>query len=74
MLGLLYVRTGRKPESVALFEQASQLAPDNAQYTLVYALALIETGSARQGIKVLQAAARRFPDDAQIRQAAASYR
>ncbi len=72
-LGLLYVRTGRAAESVALLEQASKLAPDNPRYALVYAVALVENGRRAEGIRALQAAARRFPDDEAIRQALAAY-
>jgi predicted CXXCH cytochrome family protein len=68
-LGLLYVRTGRAKESVALFGQASRLAPDNAQYALVYGLALIENGSRAEGIQALRAAEQRFPGNTPIRQA-----
>jgi predicted CXXCH cytochrome family protein len=74
MLGLLYVRTGRTLQSVKLLQQAMQLAPTNAQYALVYAVALVETGSHPQGIAVLETAARRFPDDASIQQALGGYR
>lgn len=73
-LGLLYVRTRRTKESVALFEQASRLAPDNPQYALVYAVALVESGKRAEGVQVLQAAARRFPENEAIRQALESYR
>ncbi|MEO8308463.1 MAG: tetratricopeptide repeat protein [Pseudomonadota bacterium] len=73
-LALLYVRTGRTPDSVALFRQASLLAPGNAQYALVYAVALVETGNLAQGVAVLKAAARRFPDDTSISQALEGYR
>jgi predicted CXXCH cytochrome family protein len=73
MLGLLYVRTGRTPQSVPLFEQASRMAPDNAQYALVYALALVETGKRPAGIEVLRRATRRFPDNAALKQALEAY-
>jgi predicted Zn-dependent protease len=51
-----------------------RLAPGNAQYALVYGLALVETGNLKQGIAALEQAARRFPDDPQIRQALEGYR
>jgi cytochrome c-type biogenesis protein CcmH/NrfG len=72
-LGLLYVRTGRARESVALLEQASRLVPNNAQYALVYAVALVENGKRAEGIRVLQVAARRFPDNGPVREALESY-
>jgi predicted Zn-dependent protease len=68
-LGLLLVRTGRTPQSVALLEQASRMAPGNAQYALVHGLALVETGRRAEGMQVLRAAAQRFPDDAALSQA-----
>ncbi len=58
---------------MALFEQASRLAPDNARYALVYAVALVENGERAKGIQVLQSAALRFPDNAPIRQALEAY-
>lgn len=74
MLGLLYVRTGRTPESVSLFRQASQLAPDNPQYALVYAVSLAETGQPAQAVAVLEDALRRFPGNAPLEQALTGYR
>ena len=74
MLGLLHDRTSRTPESVALFRQASQLAPDNPQYALVHAVSLAETGELAQAIGVLEAALRRFPANAALEQALAGYR
>jgi predicted CXXCH cytochrome family protein len=67
MLGLLYVRTGRTSQSVSLLRKASELAPDNPQYALVHALALIETGDRPRGLAILATAQRRFPHDTQIR-------
>jgi predicted CXXCH cytochrome family protein len=68
-LGLLYVRTGRAPDSAALFERASRLSPANAEYALVYAVALAETGKREQGVEVLRDAMERFPGNPQIRDA-----
>lgn len=74
MLGLLHVRTGRTPQSVALFARASALAPDNPQYQMVHAVSLAETGRRADAVRVLEDAARRFPDDVRIRQALEGYR
>jgi predicted CXXCH cytochrome family protein len=73
MLGLLYVRTGRTPQSVPLLQQAAALSPANAQYALVHALALIETGQRAQGMSVLQQAVRRFPESLPLRQTLDAY-
>jgi tetratricopeptide (TPR) repeat protein len=73
-LGLLYVRTGRTAESVALFKAASALEPGNAQFALVYAMALVETGSRSKGIAALEAAAKRFPNDEVITKTLSEYR
>ena len=72
-LGLLYVRTARTQESIPLFDRASRLAPTNARYVLVYALALVEVGRRAEGIAALEDAAKRFPEDPQIRDALRAY-
>ena len=74
MLGLLQVRTGRTPASVAMFRRASELAPHNPQYALVHAVSLAETGRVPQAIRALEAAAERFPGNAAIDQALQGYR
>ena len=74
MLGLLYVRTGRTAASVEEFRQASQLAPGNAQYAFVHAVALAETGQTAAAIRVLQTALTQFPGNAAMRQALEGYR
>ena len=73
-LGLLYVRTDRKQESVALFEHASRLSPGNAQYVLVYAVALAETGNLAQSVTVLENAAKRFSGNEAIHETLDAYR
>lgn len=74
MLGLLQVRTGRTPAAVAQFRQASELAPQNPQYALVHAVSLAETGRMPEALRVLEAAAGRFPGHTGIRQALQGYR
>jgi len=73
-LGLLYVRTGRAPASVSLFQRASLLSPANAQYVYVYGVALAEVGRLNDAIGVLEAALQRFPGDPQISEALQAYR
>jgi predicted CXXCH cytochrome family protein len=72
-LGLLLVRGSRTPEAIPLFEQASKLAPGNARYALVHALSLLESGRQTQGLQVLDAAAKRFPEDEAIQRAHEGY-
>lgn len=74
MLGLLQVRTGRTPASVATFRRASELAPANPQYALIHAVSLAETGRMPQAVLELEAAAQRFPGNAAIDQALQGYR
>ena len=73
-LGILYVRTGRIEQSLALFQRASMLAVDNPQYVYLYAVALAELGRVAEAIGELQVATQRFPNNAEIRQALQAYR
>jgi len=73
-LGLLLVRTQRTAASVSLFARARELAPGNAQYALVHAVSLAETGRRGDAIRELEAASRRFPGEPQILQALQGYR
>ncbi len=72
-LGLLYVRTFRLPESLPLFQQAAELAPDNPQYIYVYAVALAEQDRLEEAMAILLEAQQRFPADQQIRNAIQAY-
>lgn len=65
-LGLLLVR--RHDHSLALEElaKASQLAPNNAHYAYVYAIALNSTGKPREALVVLKAADVRQPYNIEI--------
>ncbi len=62
-LGLLLVRQRRMPEAVAELEAAARLAPENARYRYVYAVALHGTGRAKQAREVLARVLARHPYD-----------
>ena len=49
-----------------------RLAPDSAQYTYTYSVALHSTGKLQEALHVLEAAHQRFPADAAILQALAT--
>ena len=65
-LGLLLVRKGAGPESLAELERATDLAPDSARYVFVFAIALNSAGATDRSLSVLERAHRRHPGDAQI--------
>ena len=53
-LGLLRVRTGAYPGALRALEQAHRLAPDNADYAYVLAVALRDTGAPQQARQLLR--------------------
>ena len=55
-LGLLLVRQHNYMEALPLFREAAALAPDNARYAFVYAVALNSTGSKAEATAVLERA------------------
>lgn len=65
-LGLLLVRRQRHQEALLELRRAHELDPASARYTYVYGVALHSSGSSQNAIEVLEAAARRFPDDQDI--------
>ncbi|MGR8933189.1 MAG: tetratricopeptide repeat protein [Gammaproteobacteria bacterium] len=65
-LGLLLVRKGDALRARQALATAAELAPENARYTYVYAVALHSAGKQRQALAVLQAADRRHPYDPDI--------
>ncbi|HUO04869.1 MAG TPA: tetratricopeptide repeat protein [Candidatus Binataceae bacterium] len=62
-LGLLMVRQKRLEKALPLLADASRLAPDNARYSYVYAIALSDTGQSAKAIEVLQAIVKAHPYD-----------
>jgi tetratricopeptide (TPR) repeat protein len=65
-LGLLQVRKKDMAKAVESLARAAQLAPDNARYAYVHALAVQGTGDAAQAIVLLEAALARHPNDQDI--------
>lgn len=62
-LGLLLVRQQRKAEALRLLQRAATLAPDNARYRYVYAVALHSSGKGPQAISELQQVLAKAPFD-----------
>ncbi len=62
-LGLLQVRAKNMKAALASLKQAARLAPDDANYTYVYAVALHSTGQTREAKAVLGQALKRMPGD-----------
>jgi Flp pilus assembly protein TadD len=71
-LGLSLARQRRLNEAVAELQEAARLAPDSAQYTYVYGVALHSTGKPQGALHVLEAAHQRFPANPAILQALAT--
>lgn len=65
-LGLLRVRWGQLPAAVESLAQAARLAPEQARYAYVHALALERVGQPADAISTLRAAHQRHPDDRDI--------
>ena len=62
-LGLAYVRAKQRPEALLELSRATQLAPDSARYTYVYAVALNSFGQGPAAIRLLERATVRWPGD-----------
>ncbi len=62
-LGLLLVRRGEKPAALAELAEAVRLAPDDARFAYVYAVALQSTGREDEALAVLVTAERKNPFD-----------
>ncbi len=72
-LGLSLIRQKRLPEALAKLKEANRLAPDDARFAYVYAVALHDTGAPAKATEVLRAALARHPNDRSILTALASY-
>lgn len=62
-LGLSLVRQKRLPDALPELREANRLAPDDARFAYVYAVALINTGRAKDAQAVVDAAIVRNPYD-----------
>jgi len=62
-LGLLQVRAKNMKAALASLKQAARLAPDDANYSYVYVVALHSSGQAREAQAVLGQALKRMPGD-----------
>jgi tetratricopeptide (TPR) repeat protein len=62
-LGLLLVRKGDKPAALQSLAQAARLAPDNARYAYVQAIALNSLGKRAEALALLRVTQTRHPDD-----------
>lgn len=62
-LGLLQVRRKNLPAALASLKRATELAPDDARFAYVYAVALDSTGRTREARVVVEAGLKRVPGD-----------
>jgi tetratricopeptide (TPR) repeat protein len=65
-LGLTRVRLGQTNDALLLLHKVAELAPDNARYAFVYAVALHDTGAPRRGIETLERMLQRQPDNGEL--------
>jgi Tfp pilus assembly protein PilF len=65
-LGLALVRQRHAADALAALQRAHELAPDDARYAYVYAVALNSAGAPAQSIAVLEDAQRRHPADRDV--------
>ena len=62
-LGLTLVRLKRLNEALGELRRAAELAPEQARYAYVYAVALHSAGRGSEAVTVLRASLVRYPDD-----------
>ena len=67
------VRQQDYPGALDLLRQASELAPDNARYAYIYAVALNSTGAHGEAMALLERTHRRHPTDREILMAPISF-
>ena len=72
-IGLLRIRQNRLTEAVDLLRRAAARRPDSPRFAYVYAVALHDTGRARDAIAVLEATHRQRPADRETLAALATY-
>ena len=65
-LGLLLVRKGDKAGALREFVEAVRLAPGNARYAYVRAIAVDSVGTREQALLLLRSAHQRYPNDVDI--------
>ena len=71
-LGLAYVRAGQRPAALAELGRAAELAPADARYAYVYAVALNSVGRTSEAIRLLERGAAKWPGDRDILSALAT--
>ena len=64
--GLLLIRQKKYREAVAALGKAAELAPDNARFAYVYAVALQDSGRPGEAVAVLERAHAAHPADPDI--------
>jgi Flp pilus assembly protein TadD len=72
-LGLALVRQKKTAEALRELTDAARLAPDDARFAYVRAVALHDAGQPREAMKVLESALARHPYDRDLLAALASY-
>jgi tetratricopeptide (TPR) repeat protein len=72
-LGLSLIRSKEYDEAMPALTRAAKLAPENARYTYVYAVALHSMGNARKAITTLETALQQHPYDRQIMEALVAF-
>jgi tetratricopeptide (TPR) repeat protein len=65
-LGLLLTRKGDRDAALKEFVEAAKLAPDNARYAYVHAIAVDSAGKRAQALTLLRSANKRHPNDLDI--------
>jgi predicted CXXCH cytochrome family protein len=65
-IGLLLTRKGDKAAALNEFVEAARLAPNNARYAYVHAIAVDSAGKRRQALALLRSANKRHPNDLDI--------